>query len=203
MKVFLRPNQYEAGRAHITIFNWDALPAVSVDLSSILSPGQAFEIRNGQDILGAPVVAGTYDGSAVSVPTVLAPGTPVGWPAPASTGPDFNVYVLIAAPGPNEFLDVFPSNPHHDDIVRLAADGITAGCGGGDYCPEQVVRRDQMAVFLERSSHGASFTPTPASGSVFNDVPAAAFAADWIEALESDGVTNGCGGGLLLSRIGR
>ncbi len=53
-KVFIRPNQYEAGRAHITVFNWDALPSVSVDLSSILSVGQAFEIRNGQNILGAP-----------------------------------------------------------------------------------------------------------------------------------------------------
>ncbi|MBI5293981.1 MAG: S-layer homology domain-containing protein [Chloroflexi bacterium] len=35
-----------------------------------------------------------------------------------------------------------------DWIEQLAAEGITGGCGGGNYCPNLVVRRDQMAVFL-------------------------------------------------------
>jgi len=35
--------------------------------------------------------------------------------------------------------------------VQLAAEGITAGCGGGDYCPDAEVTRDQMAVFLVRT----------------------------------------------------
>jgi hypothetical protein len=26
--------------------------------------------------------------------------------------------------------------------------GITAGCGGGKYCPERAVTRKQMAVFI-------------------------------------------------------
>lgn len=25
---------------------------------------------------------------------------------------------------------------------------MTAGCGGGDYCPNTTINRDQMAVFL-------------------------------------------------------
>ena len=33
-------------------------------------------------------------------------------------------------------------------IEALAAEGITGGCGGGNYCPQNPVRRDQMAVFL-------------------------------------------------------
>ena len=36
-------------------------------------------------------------------------------------------------------------------IEQLAAEGITAGCGGGNYCPEAPVNRDQMAVFLVRT----------------------------------------------------
>jgi len=36
-------------------------------------------------------------------------------------------------------------------IEQLAAEGITAGCGGGDYCPNNEVTRDQMAVFLVRT----------------------------------------------------
>jgi len=36
-------------------------------------------------------------------------------------------------------------------IEQLAAEGITAGCGGGNYCPDAVVTRDQMAVFLVRT----------------------------------------------------
>jgi len=36
-------------------------------------------------------------------------------------------------------------------IEQLAAERITAGCGGGDYCPNSEVTRDQMAVFLVRT----------------------------------------------------
>jgi hypothetical protein len=36
-------------------------------------------------------------------------------------------------------------------IEQLAREGITAGCGNNNYCPEAVVTRDQMAVFLVRT----------------------------------------------------
>ncbi len=38
-----------------------------------------------------------------------------------------------------------------DWIEELAAEGITAGCGGGNYCPGQPNTRGQMAVFLVRT----------------------------------------------------
>ena len=31
------------------------------------------------------------------------------------------------------------------ELVRL---GVTAGCGGGNYCPQSMVTRAQMSVFL-------------------------------------------------------
>jgi hypothetical protein len=36
-------------------------------------------------------------------------------------------------------------------IEQLAAEGITGGCGGGNYCPADPITRAQMAVFLVRS----------------------------------------------------
>jgi len=36
-------------------------------------------------------------------------------------------------------------------IEQLAVEGITSGCGNGNYCPEATVTRDQMAVFLVRT----------------------------------------------------
>jgi S-layer family protein len=36
-------------------------------------------------------------------------------------------------------------------IKQLVTEGITAGCGSGNYCPESAVTRAQMAVFLVRT----------------------------------------------------
>ena len=93
-----------------------------------------------------------------------------------------------------EFADVPDSSPFHDDIITIATDGITGGCGGGNYCPTLPVRRDQMAVFLLKSEHGSAYTP-PACTGVFPDVPCPGSFTDWVEQLAAEGVTGGCGGG--------
>ncbi|BAO45596.1 hypothetical protein TBH_C2691 [Thiolapillus brandeum] len=80
-------------------------------------------------------------------------------------------------------------------IEKLYADGITGGCGGGNYCPEAAVDRAAMAVLLLRAEHGSGYVPPAASGSVFADVPTSHWAAPWIEQLASEGITSGCGGG--------
>jgi hypothetical protein len=36
-------------------------------------------------------------------------------------------------------------------IDQFAAEGITTGCGGGNYCPENNVTRAEMAVFIGRA----------------------------------------------------
>jgi hypothetical protein len=81
-------------------------------------------------------------------------------------------------------------------IKQLAADGITGGCGSGNYCPESPVTRAQMAVFLLRSKHGASYNPPAVgSGTGFGDVPTTYWAAAWIKQLVAEGITSGCGAG--------
>ena len=96
-----------------------------------------------------------------------------------------------------DFIDVPPADAFHAYVDALARDGVTSGCGGGNYCRNNDVTRAQMAVFLLKSEHGATYTPPPCTG-IFPDVectPAPAFAVDWIEQLEREGVTGGCGGG--------
>jgi hypothetical protein len=40
---------------------------------------------------------------------------------------------------------------HEANINRIAAAGITAGCGDGRYCPDYRVRRSQAAAFLRNA----------------------------------------------------
>jgi hypothetical protein len=97
-KVFVRPNKYERGRANVVVYNWSGAGAVAVDLSGVLTPGDAYEIRNVESWFGAPVMSGTYGGGTVSIPmTAVTPATPLGgWVAtPPVTGPDFNVFVVM------------------------------------------------------------------------------------------------------------
>jgi len=46
------------------------------------------------------------------------------------------------------FGDVPCSHPFSGWIYELVARQVTAGCGGGNYCPTNVVNRQQMAAFL-------------------------------------------------------
>jgi hypothetical protein len=97
---------------------------------------------------------------------------------------------------PGTFPDVAcPGNPFAPWIEDLFEQGITGGCGGGNYCPTNPVIRQQMAVFLLKTKHGSSFVPPPCDGD-FGDVacPGNPF-ADWIEELAEEGITGGCGGG--------
>jgi hypothetical protein len=80
-------------------------------------------------------------------------------------------------------------------IEALAFDGVTGGCGDGNYCPDVSVNRAQMAIFLLRAIHGPAYMPAPATGTVFLDVPTDHWASAWIEQLAADGITSGCGGG--------
>jgi len=95
-----------------------------------------------------------------------------------------------------DFLDVPPANLFHDDIVRLVASEVTVGIGGGLYGVNDSVKRQSMAVFVLKAEHGLCYTPpscTPPG--IFSDVPCPSQFADWIEAMASEGITGGCGGG--------
>ena len=79
-------------------------------------------------------------------------------------------------------------------IEELAAEGITGGCGGGNFCPTEPVSRAQMAVLLLKSEHGPAYAPPSCTG-VFADVACPGVFAAWIEQLAAEGITGGCGAG--------
>lgn len=58
------------------------------------------------------------------------------------------------------FNDVPASHAFYQFIEALAASGITAGCGNGNFCPDAPLTRGQMAVFLAKAL-GLNWGTTP------------------------------------------
>jgi S-layer homology domain len=115
--------------------------------------------------------------------------------------------IVFAPTVPHVFDDVHPIHPFAVEpgdvdysrwIHTLAASGVTTGCSTSPplFCPTAGITRAQMAIFLLKSIHGASYTPPPATGTVFADVsdPTIYYAA-WVEQLAASGITGGCGDG--------
>jgi hypothetical protein len=76
----------------------------------------------------------------------------------------------------------------HDDIDRLAAAGITAGCNppaNDRFCPKEPVTREQMAAFLTRA-----LDLPPTGDDFFTDTPGVFH--DDINRLAAAGITAGC-----------
>ncbi len=89
------------------------------------------------------------------------------------------------------FADVPADSLFNLFIETLFHVNVTTGCGTG-YCPSSAVTRAQMAVFLLKGKFGSSYVPPAATGTIFTDVPAGSFAADWIEDLFNQGIAAGC-----------
>ena len=98
---------------------------------------------------------------------------------------------------PGIFGDVScPNGFAVDWIEELHNENITGGCSSNPllYCPDQAVTRAEMAVFLLKAKHGPSYMPPTCTG-IFADVactPMPAFAVDWIEELNHEGIAGGC-----------
>ncbi len=126
-------------------------------------------------------------------------------PSSPVTRAQMAVFLLKAEQGPTfvppacagVFPDVPCPSPFADWIEELWREGITGGCGGGNYCPSSPVTRAQMAVFLLKTEHGFNHTP-PACTGIFADVACPSPFADWIEELYAEGVTGGCSTSPLL-----
>jgi hypothetical protein len=58
---------------------------------------------------------------------------------------------VTPAPVVATFGDVPTSHTFFQFVEALAASGITAGCGGGNFCPDNPLTRGQMAVFLAKA----------------------------------------------------
>jgi len=96
-------------------------------------------------------------------------------------------------PTSQRFLDVPPSRGSYAFIDEFAQRGITAGCGGGNFCPDVEVTRGPMAAFIVRAK--GIFNPDYNVPQRFNDVPTTNAFYGFIEQMWVLGITKGCGGG--------
>jgi len=121
----------------------------------------------------------------------------------AVTRAQMSVFLLRAHDGPTYvpppatglvFADVPANGFAAAWIEQLASRGVTAGCGGGNFCPLTPITRAQMSVFLLRMKFGSTYVAPDPTG-IFADVPISSPYARWVEELFHEGVTAGCGGG--------
>jgi hypothetical protein len=99
------------------------------------------------------------------------------------------------------FADVPVDHSLWPFIEAFYSAGITTGCGVSPliYCPENVVTRASMAVFLLRAKYGAGYAP-PAAAHTFADLPVAGkeWQEAWVDQFYLEGITTGCGTGPLI-----
>ncbi len=187
-----------AGTAEVTVFS----PAPAGGLSAPLTfpinltfldvPTSNFAYLEIAAVFNAGVTAGC--------------GTRIYCPDLSTTRAQMAVFLLKASEGSTHtpppctgsFFDDVPCTGGLFDpwIEDLAARGITGGCGGGNYCPNNPVTRAQMSAFLLKTDQGSAYVPPACTGTVFLDVPCTGGLFDpWIEDLAGRGITGGCGGG--------
>jgi predicted RNA-binding protein with TRAM domain len=68
------------------------------------------------------------------------------------------------------FTDVPPGNPFYADINAIQGAGITTGCGGGNFCPNDNITRQAEAAFAHRGLPRTAQTQAINDGSIsFSD----------------------------------
>ena len=174
-----------------TILSMTPLSGPASGGSPVVVAGAGFQAGLSARIGGVSMIGPNVTANQITATTpILLPGT---LNDVLVINPDFGHATLPRA-FVADFLDVPSSNSFHDDVVAIFRNGITAGCGGGNYCGTAPVSRAQMAVFLLKAEHGADFVPPSCTG-LFDDVACpGGFAVDWIEQLSVEGITGGCGG---------
>lgn len=124
--------------------NWGGQPIVLIQSMTTFSTGC---------VLYSAFPTGTLYANPQMHPLYLV----IHWEGPTDGSLKFNAasvgYRRLVSPAPAvaTFNDVATDNPFFQFVEALAASGITAGCGGGNYCPNAPLTRGQMAVFLSKA----------------------------------------------------
>lgn len=86
--------------------------------------------------------------------------------------------------GADQFSDD-EGNAFEDSINAIAAAGITSGCGGGKFCPDLEVTREEMATFLSKA-----FALAAGPDAFVDDE--SSIHEDSINSIAAAGITSGC-----------
>jgi len=169
---------------------------------TIIIAGQSFTVRQGAAFRDVPLSHPQY----LEIGKLSARGITVGCgsgnfcPESSVTREQMAIFIERSLgqfnppePATQRFLDVPPARGGYAFINDFAARGITAGCGGGNFCPDQEVTRGPMAAFILRAL--GVFNPDPNVPQRFFDVPSSHPFYGFIDQLAARGITKGCGGG--------
>ena len=145
----------------VTVFNGDG--------QSVTLPAAFFA-----DFLDAPSGTLFHDQIEMIFRDGITAGCGVGsyCPSAATSRAQMAVFLLKGEHGANYkppacagiFDDVTCPSLFADWIEQFAAEDITAGCGGGNYCPQTPVARDHGAVLLLKAEHGPDYVPPSCQG---------------------------------------
>lgn len=103
-------------------------------------------------------------------------------------GPDFH------RDGESRFVDV--KNPDFVGYIEELADmGITRGCTPNEFCPGDMVPRDQMAAFLMRALHPG---PDPEARGTIGDLEPGNSLNGRVEQAVEEGIMEACTGTILI-----
>jgi len=104
-QIYVIPNQDQAKRAHIAVYNFTHAGNVTVNLSGVLSSGDAYQLYSAQNYNAGAIRSGTFNGTSISIPMTnltaahILYGTNWGLTDPPPTSPEFGAFVLIGSPG--------------------------------------------------------------------------------------------------------
>ncbi|HEY7114482.1 MAG TPA: choice-of-anchor Q domain-containing protein [Thermoanaerobaculia bacterium] len=209
---------FEPGKTVAVDPSWKDTSASPVSLTSTATlftgpPGASYGILDGSASYGS-IPAGATESCAVAadcysmtvVPEASRPATH--WDATftetTSAGPA-KVWTLHIG---GSFTDVPASQLFYKKIETLLHSGITTGCTGAAYCPDQNVPRSQMAIFIAKGMAGgggnvpvsgtvgvASYNCTSGGVSLFSDVLPTDSFCKHVHYIASKNVTSGCSAG--------
>ena len=106
----------------------------------------------------------------------------------------------------DSFTDVPRTQPFYSKIETLLHNGITSGCNAAQYCPDDIVLRSQIAIFIARAlagsgdavpKKGPGYDCSPGGASLFVDVAPTDLFCKHVHYLAARNVMPGCGGSLF------
>lgn len=98
---YVIPNQDEAKRAHIAVYNWTGADNVTVSMTGVMSTGDGYALYSAQNYNYGPIRTGTYNGTGISVPMTNLTAAAIvysdpswGLVNPSATSPQFAAFVV-------------------------------------------------------------------------------------------------------------
>jgi hypothetical protein len=183
--VFVDPiDAYEPGRANISIFNWEGLGSVNVNVLSVLQVGDPYTVWSYSNPYGAPVASGVVPvGGVIAVPvTAIAPPARIGGSPGTTTSPLYDTFLLrrMTSLPALEVLEPFTGDGALSGswtqqgtgtpIVRVAGQGAMGGGGlaAMAYWNADVFAADQYSevVVKDRGAAGKYYGPVARSSGI-------------------------------------